>query len=136
MASQLTGFLGFYHLSEGKSIKRSIVKIVVKRKSLHSTSVLWTLHSNYYVETKLHSWSGCLILPIPHVFMASKMTTFYRIWVYDIINDHALGRAWSIYNLWSTSVTKVGVPHAHWTFINDKLQVSVQINEVLLYNKK
>ena len=33
----------------------------------------------------------------------------------------------------SISVTKVGVAHAYCTFI---FQVSVQINEVLLYNEK
>ena len=36
----------------------------------------------------------------------------------------------------STSVAKVGVAHAWRDCVNAKFQVPVQINEVLLYNKK
>ena len=37
---------------------------------------------------------------------------------------------------WSTLVAKMGVAHAYQDCIDAKFQVSVQINEVLLYNKK
>ena len=36
----------------------------------------------------------------------------------------------------SASVKEVGVAHVYQTFINSRFQVSVKINEVLLYNNK
>ena len=50
----------------------------------------------------------------------------------------SLLKSYAVAQKQNTSVTKVGMAHAYQTFIykSTKFQVSVQINEVLLYNKK
>ena len=85
MASKLTAFLRFYHLSEGNNIERSVIKIIVTKKIAAQYKYVVNFYIViYFIEVMIGFMAWILTFTnlnntfpmYPHAFMPSKWQCF------------------------------------------------------------